>query len=283
MAAPKVIIAFIPVLHEGYRQFLEKNSDAETLYIFGEDLIEQEFPHLQKEIRALSPEIMKEAVRALSWTKPVEILDLKTLEELSREELVIVFPDEDVSRELAEKYYKNKEVSFDKVFLRWDKHKAMEEHSVEADQVVSREEFDQKVITNLKTEAEKSSDWWRRIASAIFKDGKLILAAQNEHMPSAHSPYTFGDPRNNFHKGVGIEISTAIHSEAALISEAARIGESLEGASMYVTVFPCPPCAKLIARSGVKKLYYSGGYTLLDQDKLLQSAGVEIIYVETTK
>lgn len=280
MASLKVIVAFVPVLHEGYKQFLERNSEAETLYLFGKDLIEQEFPHLQKEIRALNPEVMKEAIQGLSWAKSVEILDLETLAELSQKDFQFIFPDEDVSRELAEKYFQGKEVSFDKVFLRWDKHRAMEERPVETDQKISREEFDKNIFAKLKVEAEKSSDWWRRIASAIFKDGKLILVAYNEHLPSEHSPYTFGDPRNNLHKGIGVEISTAIHSEAALISEAARIGEALEGASMYVTVFPCPPCAKLIAQSGIKKLYYSGGYTLLDQDKLLQSSGVEIIYVE---
>lgn len=273
-------MAFVPVLHEGYRQFLEKHQDTETLYIFGSDLIEKEFPHLQKEIRALTPEIMKEAILALSLAKEVKILTLEELESLAQTDVEIISPDEDVSRELAEKYFKNKSVTFDKVFLRWDKHKSMEERPVETDQKISREEFDRQVINDLKAEAEKGSDWWRRIASAIIKDGKVILQAHNEHMPSEHSPYTDGDPRNNFHKGVGIELSTSFHSEAALIAEAARKGESLEGASMYATVFPCPPCAKLIANSGIKKLYYSGGYTLLDQDKLLQNKGVEIIYVE---
>jgi dCMP deaminase len=280
MASTKVIVAFVPVLHEGYRQFLEKHGDAKSLFIFSTELIKGEFPYLQKEIRALRPEVMATVLKSSGIFENVEVVDQKRLKALSKENFQIISPDEDVSRELAEKYFKNKKITFDKVFLRWDKHKSMEEKPVEADQKISRKEFDRKVIQKLKVEAEKSSDWWRRIASAILKDGKLIMVAHNKHMPSEHSPYTLGDPRNNFHKGVGIETSTAIHSEAALISEAARIGEKLEGASMYVTVFPCSPCAKLIANAGIKKLYYSGGYTLLDQDKLLQHSGVEIIYVE---
>ena len=271
----KVVIAFVPVLHEGYRKFFEKHSDAEALYIFGKHLTEKEFPHLQKEIRAIEPEVMKELIKSLNFFKDVKILDDVGI--IADE---IVFPDEDVSRELADKYFKNKKVTFDKIFLRWDKHKSMESKSVEADQKISKAEFDKKVIKNLKDEAGKSSDWWRQVGAVIIKNSQIVSVAHNRHLPSEHSPYTNGDPRNNFHKGVEIGLSTAIHAEASLISEAAKIGTALEGASMYVTVFPCPTCAKLIATCGIKKLYYSGGYTMLDQDKLLKDMEVEVIFVD---
>ncbi|NCS97095.1 MAG: deoxycytidylate deaminase, partial [Candidatus Pacebacteria bacterium] len=82
------------------------------------------------------------------------------------------------------------------------------------------------------------------------------------------------DPRNSFHKGEHIELSTAIHAEAALIADAAKKGISLEGTQLYVTTFPCPACAKLIACSGITKLYFSEGYSMLDGEKILNDAGV---------
>jgi dCMP deaminase len=130
-------------------------------------------------------------------------------------------------------------------------------------------------------EAGKSSDWWRHVASAIVKDGKVLLVAHNHHIPSAQTPYIQGDPRSDFQKGVNLELSTAIHSEASLIAQAAEKGISLRGASVYVTTFPCPPCAKLIAYSGIKKVYYSSGYGVLDGESVLKVKGVEIIFVET--
>src|SRR3989344_5652711 len=189
-------------------------------------------------------------------------------------------PDEDVIKSLAQSYFSEREIVWDTIFLRWDKHKVMEEKPVEADQKISRVQFDREVISKLKTEAEKSSDWWRRIASAVIKKGEIILLAHNEHLPSAHSPYAHGDPRNTLHKGVGIEYSSIIHSEARVVAEAARRGISLSGLSLYASTFPCPPCAKQIAFSGIKKLYYSGGYSILDQETILKSQGVEIIFVE---
>jgi dCMP deaminase len=128
-------------------------------------------------------------------------------------------------------------------------------------------------------EAEKSSDWWRRVGSVIIKNEKIIIAAHNEHLPSQHSPYVNGDPRNNFHKGVHLELGTSIHSEAGAISQAAKDGLSLDGAEIYVSTFPCPPCAKLIACSGIRKVYYRVGYGVLDGESILKQYGVEIIKV----
>ncbi len=274
----KIVVAYVPVLHDGYKKFFERHiEDTKTLYIFGESLIKK-YDYLAKEIRQLSPELIKKSIESWNIFKQVEVLEEKDLGSLK--DFEIVMPDEDVCQSLAQEYFDKEKVIYDSVFLRWDKHKAMEERPVNADQKISRSEFDREVIQKLKIEAEKSSDWWRRIGAVIFKDGEMILTAYNEHLPSPHSPYADGDPRNTLHKGVGIEYSTVIHGEARLIAEAAKKGLSLEGSSMYVTVFPCPPCAKQIAFSGIKKIYYGGGYQLLDQETILRSKGVEIIYVD---
>lgn len=273
----KIIIAYVPVLHEGYRKFFERHLDAGILYIFGDSLIKKH-DYLAKEIRQLSPELVKKAVESWKLFKKVEVLEEKDLKLLTASE--IIMPDEDVCKDLAKESFGDKKITFDTVFLRWDKHKAMEERPVEADQKISREQFDIEIIQNLKKEAEKSSDWWRRIASAIVKNREVVLFAHNDHLPSPHSPYADGDPRNTLHKGVGTDIATAIHSEARLIAEAARKGISLEGASLYVTIFPCSLCAKQVAFSGIKKIYYGGGYQMLDQETILRNKGIEIIYVE---
>jgi dCMP deaminase len=132
-------------------------------------------------------------------------------------------------------------------------------------------------MRQLFKEAAKSSDMWRQVGAAILKRKKTVLIAHNHHLPSEQSHYVHGDPRNNFHKGEHIEISTAFHAEASLIAEAAKRGIQLEGLDMYVTTFPCPPCAKLIAHSGIKHLYFAEGYSVLDGEAILKGAGVELI------
>jgi dCMP deaminase len=47
--------------------------------------------------------------------------------------------------------------------------------------------------------------------------------------------------------------SYVVHAEANAILNATR---SLEGSTMYVTMFPCNECAKLIVQSRIKKVVY---------------------------
>lgn len=46
------------------------------------------------------------------------------------------------------------------------------------------------------------------------------------------------------------------HSELNTILNAARNGTKLQGATIYVTLFPCNECTKAIIQSGIKKVVY---------------------------
>jgi dCMP deaminase len=127
-----------------------------------------------------------------------------------------------------------------------------------------------------------SIDWWRQVGAALrLADGEL-MSATNVHTPHPLTPYAVGDPRANLYKGVGLELSTATHAEAGLIARAARKGKATKGGVMFVSDFPCPPCAKLIAGAGIAKLYYVEGYAVLDGQDVLETAGVEIVQLNPT-
>jgi dCMP deaminase len=275
----KIIIAYIPVIHEGYRKFIEQGDGAVTLYIWGENLFE-EADYLSKEIRALNPDLVKKSLDALDFGLDIKILTKVNLSEVTSFDGEVIMPDDDISHIFKEKYLNNKEVVFNPIFLRWDRRNSVRENKIANDQVITSDEFAQKIITLAEKESEKSSDWWRHVGAVIIKDGKVISSGHNQHLPSEHTPYANGDPRNCFHKGECLELSTAIHVEARLIAEAARDGVSLTGAEMYVTTFPCPPCAKMIAYSGIKKIYYKEGYGVLDGESVLKDKGVEIYFVQ---
>ena len=275
----QTFVAYVPVLHEGYRRFFESKEGEKELYIFGPE-ITKEFSWLAKEIRQLDPVLMQKAIKALGIFKEVIILDTIRAEKLNTVNHTIILPDEDISRDLALKYFPKAQKEFSPIFLRWDKHNSIAEKPILSSEKITTEEFHRTVLKQAEAESEKSSDNWRHVGAAIVKDGEVILVGHNHHVPSDHTPYVNGDPRNNFHKGDHIEISTAIHAEAALIAAAARKGISLDGSSLYATVFPCPPCAKLIAHSGIKNLYCGGGYSILDGENVLNAAGVKILFVE---
>ena len=272
----KVVFAYIPVIHQGYINFFEKYKGLD-LYIMGRDIAFSYRP-LEKDIRAVNPELIKIMIERLDYCKDVKVVNLSQLEKLKQFELIM--PDEDYMHELHDKYFSNSSVLFDTIFLRWDSDNAVKKHKINPDHMVSGAEFDEMMIKKAYKNVEKSGDWWRQIGALLVKDGELLLSGYNRHVPHPDMPYINGDPRASFKKGIHVELSTAIHSEAMIIAEAAKNGISLDGASMYVTTFPCPPCAKQIAFSGIKKLYYKEGYAMLDGESILKSQGVEIVRVE---
>lgn len=270
-----VILAYIPVLHKGYLNLFLDNTEAKSLYILSDE-VAAEFTPLHKEIRALDQNHIVSAIKSWNLFGEVKVADDSTLKELAQQEVII--PDEIVTNEVAKKYGLS-HVKRSPIFLRWDKQSATAEQAPTADATVSSDEAAQKFMQRAVAEGQKSSDWWRHVGAVAVVDGKVLGIAHNTHLPSEQQPYAEGDPRAHFHKGDHIELTTAIHAEAKLIANAAATGTSLKGAELFVTDFPCPVCAKSITFSGIAKVYFAKGYAMLDGERVLKTAGIEIIRV----
>lgn len=276
-AVSEAVLAYVPVLHEGYRRFVEAHARGKRLFVIGRELYADYRP-LAKDIRALDPALVARAIESWGICSEVRVLDVEGAVLLAEENPVLTLPDEDVSHRVVESFFPRCAVRYDSVFLRWDKTKSVRLLEPVAREVPEGEAYAD-VAGAAEAAAADSVDWWRQVGAAIrFSDG-TVAAAANEHSPHPLSPYAAGDPRSNFFKGVHFELSTATHAEAALIAGAARRGTPTEGAVMYVTDFPCPPCAKLIAAAGVKRLYFREGYAVLDGEGVLEAAGVEVVRV----
>lgn len=273
------VVSYIPAIHQGYIKFL--NEHPGDLYVLGKQYI-HETPRMERDIRAVDPADIVKMIEALKIMSRVQVLDdIKDVGEIAG---TIVLPDEDVNRTFAKKYLKGKKVAFESAFLRWDRQISTTELEVPANRTISRTDLDRELMAVADAEAAKSADWWRQIGAVISRDGKPLLVGHNR--PLNAEDYTvnvFGDPRSNFDYGEYIELVKTIHAEAGVIAEAAKRGLKLKGAAIYVSTFPCPVCAKLIAAAGIKKVYYNKGYSLLDAEDVLGAAGVEIILVDTKK
>lgn len=274
----QVVVAYVPVLHEGYRRFLEAHGRDRRLFVVGPDLYEDYRP-LAKDIRRLDAELIASSIDAWGLCAEVSVLDAEAARRLAEAAPEIVLPAEDVSYQIVERFFSRCPVRFDPVFLRWDKSRTVQMLAPRAVHEVPADEMVADLAGAAERAAAGSIDWWRQVGAALkLADGSLLCAG-NEHLPHPLSPYAAGDPRSNFFKGVHFEISTSFHAEARLIAEAAREGRSTAGAVLYSTDFPCPPCAKLIAGAGIARLYFREGYAVLDGNEVLEAAGVEIALV----
>jgi dCMP deaminase len=278
--ADTIVVAYVPSPHRGYVEFFRKYAGA-TLLILGKELI-QEFQPLVRHLPGNDPDDVAGMVRALGIFAEVRTLMPGDLEALPAS-VSIVMPDEDVSRALAKERLADRTVMFDGSWrLRWDWGAVNHSRVPEGERIISLEELDQELMGKARILSRQSSDWWRQVGALLVKDGVILLGSYNRHFPSEQSPYLEGDPRSNFGPGESIEVSSALHAEIGIIAEAAKRGIATEGCDLYVTTFPCPPCAYACASSGIRRLYYADGYSLLAGADALTSRGVEIIRVEMT-
>jgi dCMP deaminase len=293
------IVAYIPVLHQGYINFFVEFPYT-TIIVLGRSLTHHH-RSFQKDIRALQPATAAKAIKSLNIFDHVDVIEEDSMDLLDHYD-EIVLPDEDICHEFAEKYCEGKKVIFGKTFLRWDSNSAKAHKDVGNDGEVELSPEDTeilqsllvapesesgqcsqtKVLQGLLAEADKSVDQYRQVAAAVFKKGQFCFATHNKIVPLIYTYFYEGDPRSQFKKGVYIDHSISLHSEAGLVAKAAKEGIALEGSTMIVTDFPCPPCSKQIAFAGIKKLYYLRGYAVVDGEDILREKGVEIYKIKTT-
>lgn len=98
-----------------------------------------------------------------------------------------------------------------------------------------------------------------QVGAVLSKDTRIISIGYNG--PPAHThncdvewPDT-GCPRDA--RG---SCSLALHAEENAILYAVKNGADLDGATLYVTLSPCLPCARLIFSSGIRKVFYKDSY-----------------------
>lgn len=277
-----VVVAFVPVLHRGYMDFLERSGTKEVYLLEASDAPELEY--LGREIRALRFEEAAKALEVFGFTVRRFSEAVDTLKASEKE---LLFPDEDISHVVHEKYFTDKCVTFSETFLRWDWKKSVgfTPAQPDADRVIRKGDIESDIFSRhlqvLIQEQSKSSDWWRQVsAMARCRDGQFIIA-HNKHLPNEYVPYIDGDPRNNFGPGEYIEISTALHAEIAILAEAAKRGISLDGADLFVSTFPCCGCAGTVSVSGFCRVFFTGGYSNLNGVKDLRDRDIELVYIES--
>lgn len=275
----KTLLAYIPVPHRGYKELILRHPDVKFIYILVQELLD-EFGHLRKNLPALPPKEVSLALTAMHWTdQHVGLADQALLKHLDDTCSTVVMPHEDIMVSVAEKYLKNCEIIYDNFFLRWDKKRSEQKEEITPDTVISSVPIDKLIMDTAESIKGRSSDFWRQVAAMVVKETRVVKHAHNTQVPDKEFPYFFGDPRFNYSRGVAIELSTAEHAESRVIAKCARQGISTDGASIYVTTFPCPVCAKLIASSGFTKCYFREGYSMLDAENILRSANIELIQV----
>ena len=124
--------------------------------------------------------------------------------------------------------------------------------------------------------AKRSKDPNTQVGCAIVNSDKKIIGIGYNGFPKSISDDELPWEREGSY--LDTKYPYVVHAEANAILNSTR---SLEGSTLYVTLFPCNECAKLLVQSGIKEVVY-----LLDKHhdsdetvasrRILKLAGVKL-------
>ena len=90
----------------------------------------------------------------------------------------------------------------------------------------------------------------KHVGAVIVRDKTILSTGYNGSIRGLPHCDDIGHMMENSH------CVATVHAEANAIIQAAKHGTVINGADIYVTASPCWDCFKLIANSGIKRIFY---------------------------
>lgn len=120
----------------------------------------------------------------------------------------------------------------------------------------------------------------RQIGAVIARDKRILTTGYNGAGSGIKSCVDKGEclrDKLGIPSGTRHEVCYAVHAEQNAIIQAAKLGVSVQGATLYCTHQPCSICAKMIINSGISKVVFREGYPDDFSLEMFSEAGVELI------
>ena len=119
----------------------------------------------------------------------------------------------------------------------------------------------------------------RKIGCVIVKNKRIMTTGYNGAPAGVRTCVERGEclrEKLGIPSGTKQEICYATHAEQNAIIQAARLGVSIDGATLYCTHQPCGICAKMIVNAGIARVVYNEGYPDAFAVEMLNEGGVKL-------
>ena len=119
----------------------------------------------------------------------------------------------------------------------------------------------------------------RAIGAVIVKDKRVMTTGYNG-APAGLA--TCREKGECLHRKLGVasgtrtEVCFAIHAEQNAIIQAAKLGISIDGGTLYCTHQPCSVCTRMIINAGIRRVVYQYGYPDDFSLELFREAGIPL-------
>ena len=103
----------------------------------------------------------------------------------------------------------------------------------------------------------------RAIGAVIVKDKRVLATGYNGAPAGLKTCKERGEcmrRKLGVKSGTHAELCFAIHAEQNAIIQAAKLGVSIDGGTLYCTHQPCSMCTRIIINAGIERVVYEQGY-----------------------
>ncbi|MDR1496145.1 MAG: cytidine/deoxycytidylate deaminase family protein [Clostridiales Family XIII bacterium] len=148
---------------------------------------------------------------------------------------------------------------------------------------MKRPSWDEYFMSIAKLTSERATCLRRKVGAVIVSDKQIVATGYNGAPKGiAHCDEKGGCLREKLGvpSGERHELCRALHAEQNAIIQAATSGQSIEGATIYITHQPCVICAKMIINAGIRKIIVNEGYPDEFAVEILDEAGLKIVNME---
>ncbi len=119
----------------------------------------------------------------------------------------------------------------------------------------------------------------RQVGAIITKDKRILTTGYNGAGAGIRSCKERNEcmrQRLGIESGTRHELCYAVHAEQNAIIQSAKLGISVDGATLYCTHQPCSICAKMIINSGIKRVIFRSGYPDDFSMEMFNEAGLTV-------
>lgn len=138
----------------------------------------------------------------------------------------------------------------------------------------SWDDYFMEIVELVKT---RSTCLRRQVGALIVIDRRILATGYNGAPAGCRHCSEVGCLREEMGipSGQRHELCRATHAEQNAFVQAAQMGVSVAGGTLYITHQPCVLCAKMAINAGIKRIVYRGDYPDELSLQLLDEAGVK--------
>ena len=136
-----------------------------------------------------------------------------------------------------------------------------------------RKQWDQYFMNIAKEVANRSTCDRKHVGAVIVRDKTILSTGYNGSIRGMPHCDDVGHLMEDNH------CVATIHAESNAVLQAAKNGVRIEGSELFITASPCWSCFKMLANTGIKKIFYGEFYRDERSFDVAKKLGIELVHI----